>query len=76
MASVEVDISAVEIGQAITLKWRGKPVFVRRRSDKEIAEANSVALNALRDPETDSDRASNPEVTHKARPLMLYCRSA
>ena len=62
MASVEVDVSAVEVGQAITIKWRGKPVFVRRRSDKEIEEANSVVLNSLRDPENDSERTANPEV--------------
>ena len=62
MASLEVDISAVEVGQAVTLKWRGKPVFVRRRSDKEIDEAKSVATDSLRDPQTDKERTVDPEV--------------
>jgi len=70
MASVEVDISKVEVGQAVTLKWRGKPVFVRRRSEKEIESANSVPVNSLRHPELDSDRAANPEV----RPCLVRCR--
>ena len=62
MASLEVDISAIEVGQAVTLKWRGKPVFIRRRSDEEINEAKNVALSQLRDPQHDSERAANPEV--------------
>lgn len=63
MASVEVDVSAVEVGQNVTIKWRGKPVFVRRRSEKEIREAKNVILSSLRDPEDDSNRALNPEVS-------------
>eukprot|EP00803_Ostreobium_quekettii_P002293 evm.model.scf_18.26 EVM.evm.TU.scf_18.26 scf_18:165553-168505(-) len=61
MASLEVDISAVEEGQTVTVKWRGKPVFIRRRSEKEIALANDVDMASLRDPEEDSARASKPE---------------
>lgn len=58
LASTEVDLSAIKPGQAITVKWRGKPVFVRRRTEKEIAEANISAadLAALRDPQADKDR--------------------
>ncbi|KAJ3020191.1 hypothetical protein HKX48_001191 [Thoreauomyces humboldtii] len=41
--------------------WRGKPVFIRHRTADEIAEANSVALSELRDPETDADRTKKPE---------------
>ncbi|CAD7702380.1 unnamed protein product [Ostreobium quekettii] len=61
MASLEVDISAVEEGQTVTVKWRGKPVFIRRRSEKEIALANDVDMASLRDPEEDSARATKPE---------------
>ena len=50
LASIEVDISSIEPGQAITVKWRGKPVFIRNRTDKEIAEANAVELAELKDP--------------------------
>jgi ubiquinol-cytochrome c reductase iron-sulfur subunit len=50
LASIEVDISTVQPGQAITVMWRGKPVFIRRRTPKEIQEAASVPLSELLDP--------------------------
>lgn len=56
LASVEVDISAIEEGQAVIVKWRGKPVFIRHRSPAEIAEAKAVPLEGLVDPETDDER--------------------
>ncbi len=56
LASTEIDISAVEKGQAIRVMWRGKPVFVRRRTEKEIADARDVKIDELRDPERDEDR--------------------
>lgn len=56
LASVEVDISALEEGQAMIVKWRGKPVFVRHRTPAEIAESKSVAMDDLIDPEADGDR--------------------
>ena len=61
LASTEVDISGVERGQSITVLWRGKPVFIRRRTDDEIAKAKEVDLKELKHPETDEDRAKNPE---------------
>ena len=61
MASTEVNIGAVEIGQALTVKWRGKPVFIRRRTPDEIAEAKSVNLEDLKDPQKDEERAKDPE---------------
>jgi ubiquinol-cytochrome c reductase iron-sulfur subunit len=61
LASIEFDVSTVEEGQAVTLTWRGKPVFVRHRTPEEIAEAEDVPLDELRDPETDSARAEKPE---------------
>ena len=50
LASIEVDVSSLEPGQAITVKWRGKPVFIRYRTDKEVEEAKAVALTDLKDP--------------------------
>ncbi len=50
LASIEVDISTVQPGQAITVLWRGKPVFIRRRTQKEIAEARAVPVAELLDP--------------------------
>ena len=61
LASTEVDISGVEKGQSITVLWRGKPVFIRRRTEEEIAKAKNVKLEDLPHPETDEERAKNPE---------------
>jgi len=56
LASIELDIGSVPVGQEITVKWRGKPVFVRHRSEEEIKEAEAVDIATLRDPETDDAR--------------------
>lgn len=50
LASVEVDVSAVEPGMSLTVKWRGKPVFIRNRTPEEIEAAQKVALSDLKDP--------------------------
>jgi ubiquinol-cytochrome c reductase iron-sulfur subunit len=56
LSSTEVDITAVQKGQAIRVMWRGKPVFVRRRTLEEIKAARDVNIADLRDPETDQAR--------------------
>ena len=61
LASTEVDISGIERGQSITVLWRGKPVFIKRRTEEEIQKARKVDLKELPDPEKDEDRAKNPE---------------
>ena len=61
LASTEVDVSTIERGQSITVLWRGKPVFIRRRTEEEIAKAKEVNLKDLKHPEKDEDRAKNPE---------------
>lgn len=61
LASVDVDISPIEVGQAITVMWRGKPVFVRHRTADEIAIAQETPLDALPDPQTDEERTQIPE---------------
>ena len=61
LASTEVDVSSVEPGKTITVLWRGKPVFIKRRTQNEIDEAWSVRMEDLPDPEKDEDRAKNPE---------------
>ncbi len=50
LASIEVDVAAVEPGMSLTVKWRGKPIFIRNRTEKEIEEAKAVALGDLKDP--------------------------
>ena len=61
LASTEVDLSAVAEGQILTIKWRGKPVFVRHRTKKEIEDAVNTPLSELRDPQTDAQRVKKPE---------------
>lgn len=61
LASLEVDLSSIEPGSTVTVKWRGKPVFIRRRTEDDIKLANSVDLSSLRDPQDDSARVKNPE---------------
>ena len=56
LATTEVDISQIEPGKSITVLWRGKPVFLKRRTQEEITEARSVNLNDLPDPQKDEDR--------------------
>ncbi len=52
LASIDVDLSAIQPGQAIVASWRGKPVFLRNLMPKEIAEAKAVDIKTLRDPQT------------------------
>ena len=61
LATTEVNVSSVELGKTITVLWRGKPIFIRRRTKEEIEEASAVDLKDLKDPEKDEDRAKNPE---------------
>ena len=61
LASTEVDVSLVKPGQSITVLWRGKPVFIKRRTEEEISEARAVKMDDLIHPEKDEDRAKNPE---------------
>ena len=61
LGSTEVDISAIDVGQSITVKWRGKPVFIKRRTNEEIVDAQKVDLSLLSDPMADKDRVKNPE---------------
>jgi len=50
LASIDVDVSSLEEGQSIIVNWRGKPVFVRYRTAKEMQEAEEVSLDDLKDP--------------------------
>lgn len=56
LSSTEVNIAPIEVGQAVTVMWRGKPVFIRHRTAKEITEAESVDEASLRDPQNDNAR--------------------
>ena len=56
LATTEVDISQIEPGNSITVLWRGKPVFLKRRTFDEIAEARAVSMDDLPDPQKDEER--------------------
>jgi len=61
MASIEVDIRSLQPGKTITVLWRGKPVFIKRRTPEEITEAKAVKMEDLKDPQKDEDRTKNSE---------------
>lgn len=61
LASVEIDLSPIQDGQAITIMWRGKPVFIRKRTAEEIKAAREVNVSDLPDPQADADRVKNDE---------------
>ena len=61
LASTELDLSSLEEGQSITAMWRGKPVFIRKRTAEEIESVKTTKLTDLKDPETDTDRVQKAE---------------
>mmetsp|Transcript_5473 Transcript_5473/g.9993 ORF Transcript_5473/g.9993 Transcript_5473/m.9993 type:complete len:247 (-) Transcript_5473:274-1014(-) len=61
LASAEFDIGGVGVGKTITVKWRGKPVFIRHRTPEEISTEANVSLDNLRDEEADEERTLQPE---------------
>jgi len=70
LSSIDVDLAPIEEGQAITVMWRGKPIFIRHRTAKEVDEAKDVKIDVLIDklarnanlpddaPATDGNRAA------------------
>jgi ubiquinol-cytochrome c reductase iron-sulfur subunit len=61
LASTDVDIAPIAEGQAITVMWRGKPVFVRNRTPTEVQEARAVPISQLPDPATDQSRVEKDQ---------------
>ena len=59
LSTTEVDLSSVEKGQSVRVMWRGKPVFVRRRTEEEIKTVREDKLESLPDPESDQDRVKD-----------------
>lgn len=56
LSTVETDLTDIPEGEAKTVMWRGKPVFVRHRTQKEIEEAQAVDVASLPDKQADADR--------------------
>jgi ubiquinol-cytochrome c reductase iron-sulfur subunit len=69
LSTVEVNVQPIAVGQAVTVKWRGKPLFVRHRTPEEIKEAEAVPMSQLRDPQTDNSRVT--DTAKKVRPEWL-----
>lgn len=61
LAKVEVELGAIPEGKNVIIKWRGKPVFIRHRTQAEIEEARSSDWKSFRDPQPDEDRVKKPE---------------
>jgi ubiquinol-cytochrome c reductase iron-sulfur subunit len=59
LASVEVPLETISPGMAITVVWRGKPIFVRHRTDAEIQSAQQATMAQLPDPQPDADRVKH-----------------
>ncbi|MBK1669879.1 ubiquinol-cytochrome c reductase iron-sulfur subunit [Rhodovibrio sodomensis] len=61
LSSIEADLSPIQEGMAISVMWRSKPVFLRKRTQAEIEQARSVDLSALPDPQRDKARVKQPQ---------------
>jgi len=61
LANIEVDLSTIPEGNTVTIKWRGKPLFIRHRTQEEIETAKNTPLTELPDPQKDEDRVKTPE---------------
>ncbi|KAL3446227.1 Rieske [2Fe-2S] iron-sulfur domain-containing protein [Aspergillus insuetus] len=60
-AKVEIGLATIPEGKNVIIKWRGKPVFIRHRTQDEIKEAQEFDWKTLRDPEADEDRVQKSE---------------
>ena len=69
LASIRVDISDIEPGTQLTVKWLGKPVFIRRRTETEIEEAQSVNLDELLDNTARNDNIAEASADDQNRSL-------
>ncbi|MFM2356204.1 MAG: ubiquinol-cytochrome c reductase iron-sulfur subunit [Pseudomonadota bacterium] len=69
LASIFVDVSAVQPGTQLTVKWRGKPVFIRRRTPEEIEEGRAVALDDLSDKSAENENKPGADASDQNRTL-------
>jgi ubiquinol-cytochrome c reductase iron-sulfur subunit len=61
LSTTDVDLAPVQVGQRLTVKWRGAPVFIAHRTPEEIKAAEDVDISQLREPQKDSERVKKPE---------------
>ena len=69
LSSVRVDVADIEVGTQITVLWLGKPVFIRRRTEEEIAEARAVELGDLIDADARNDNLGAADATDENRAM-------
>ncbi len=69
LASIFVDVSGVEVGTQLTVKWRGKPVFIRRRTAEEIQKGRDTALTDLVDPTAENANKPGADASDQNRTL-------
>lgn len=61
LSSVEISLAGIDKGQSVTIQWRGKPVFIRHRTEEEVGQALLDDTSDLVSPENDSERVQKPE---------------
>lgn len=61
LAKIEIKLAEIPEGKSVTFKWRGKPLFIRHRTDAEISTEQAVAVDQLRDPQHDNQRTQDPK---------------
>ncbi len=70
LSSIRVDVSGIDVGTQLTVKWLGKPVFIRRRTPEEIEDARGVPLSDLVDQNAEnSNIAADAPATDQNRAL-------
>ncbi|KAE8296544.1 Cytochrome b-c1 complex subunit Rieske, mitochondrial [Larimichthys crocea] len=76
LSKIEIKLGDIPEGKNMTFKWRGKPLFVRHRTEKEIATEEAVNLGELRDPQHDKERVQDPKwVIVVCAPIWVVCPS-
>lgn len=60
-SKTEINLALIRLGQRVTIKWRGQPIFVDHRTPRQIAQAEATPLDGLKDPEADSARVKQKE---------------
>lgn len=69
LSSIQVDVSGVEVGTQLTVKWLGKPVFIRRRTQEEIDAARAVKLDELTDKNSENHNKPGTDAADQNRTL-------
>jgi ubiquinol-cytochrome c reductase iron-sulfur subunit len=69
LSSIRVDVGALEQGSQLTVKWLGKPVFIRRRTEDEIEAARAVDVDQLPDPVAQHANLATVPATDENRTL-------